>query len=90
MDGTSARERRPNGHRGRGRVLQGRPFGYGRSLALGRDGGSQMRHRRGRRFGYASGNSFRRGLRFLGFRGLEIRHLKPVQAAQLDGYVFID
>jgi hypothetical protein len=49
-----------------------------------------MRHRCGKRFGFASGDGFHRGRRFLRFRGLEIRHLKPIQAAQLDGHVLID
>jgi hypothetical protein len=49
-----------------------------------------MRHRCGCRFGYASGTSFLRDLRFLSLRGLRLGHLKAIQAAQLDGYVLID
>jgi hypothetical protein len=91
MDRTSARQRRTDGRRRRGRALDRRPFGGGRRFSLIRDR-SRFRDRLGRWFGRPSGAGFHLGfgLLSLSLRGLEIGHVKPIEAAQLDRHVLID
>jgi hypothetical protein len=90
MDGTSARQRRPNGRRRCGWALDRRLFGDRLGFPLGQDGRLRFCYGCGRWFSGASGAGLRRGHGFLRLRGLRLGHLKTVQTAQLDRHVFID